>query len=387
MSLIVWSEPVHKRSDYSSVALAIVCQSSENSMSGPAASEGMRAPGFSELTVGKLNGAECGIYSVIAAAKVLNHHFDEASLMGKDYVPSANGSSAGDLCRAATQIGLIAIPYQLISCSFLRASDSPVLLNLKTERRENCSGHWVAFLGEDPSGRPLIFDILMRPNTQTWDYGELLMLMSGDGVLIREKPHSPLESIVFRFSVWWHYFPIGILVALAWLIRDRMPKRFLGQSCLVLLISFCLMLIAQIETGASLIRNLSATSWIESKYVNSSVFPRVSFEQLESWRKQSKVIVVDARSPEAFDYGHIPDAVNLDIHLRASVLANNVKTWSKDNMLIVYCNNADCGWARIMASRLHANGFANVRIFDQGLEGYIREQSALGNRSLSPPRE
>ena len=94
---------------------------------------------------------------------------------------------------------------------------------------------------------------------------------------------------------------------------------------------------------------------------------------LQAW-KDSTALFVDAREPDFFEEGHIPQAINLprDSILQAKALGELA---DKSRPLIVYCSGEDCEDSRIVAKGLLAMGHAKVSVYAGGME----EWSASGS--------
>ena len=85
-------------------------------------------------------------------------------------------------------------------------------------------------------------------------------------------------------------------------------------------------------------------------------------------RHRSHVVVVDAHGPPYFANGHIPGAVNIPPHdvtrLAPARIGNPRAT------VVVYGASRSSN-ARIVAEQLLALGFADVCLYEDGLEGWI----------------
>jgi rhodanese-related sulfurtransferase len=100
------------------------------------------------------------------------------------------------------------------------------------------------------------------------------------------------------------------------------------------------------------------------------------------------VVVVDARTPEAYAAGHVPGAVNLP-HRRMD--AASTAALPKDKLYVVYCDGIGCNASTKGALRLTALGFACKEMMG-GLDWWIRDGfpittgSAPGRLADATPR-
>ena len=86
--------------------------------------------------------------------------------------------------------------------------------------------------------------------------------------------------------------------------------------------------------------------------------------------ESENALFVDARHEFDFQQGHIRGAVNIplkDIDIQIARL-NKI---SKDKLLIVYCDGAECNSSIELSVKLMESGFANVKIFFGGWQEWI----------------
>lgn len=82
------------------------------------------------------------------------------------------------------------------------------------------------------------------------------------------------------------------------------------------------------------------------------------------------VMIIDARPKEAkYDKGHIPGAVSIpDTHFDKHV--DKLPAY-KDTLLIYYCGGLECKLSHKSAKKAEALGYTNVKVFAQGLPGWL----------------
>lgn len=86
-----------------------------------------------------------------------------------------------------------------------------------------------------------------------------------------------------------------------------------------------------------------------------------------------KVLFVDARSPDAFNDGHISGAYNFDYFNFDQYFAGFSKKFERTVSFVVYCegisgqqNEDTCETSRLLAQQLFDRGYKNVMAFEQG---------------------
>ena len=96
--------------------------------------------------------------------------------------------------------------------------------------------------------------------------------------------------------------------------------------------------------------------------------PEVSTEQLRRILADGSAIVVDTRTRDEFEAGHIPGARMLDAppsdHVKA---VERLVRGDKSAALVLYCNGPYCQASRRLAEQLVAAGFTNVRRYQLGI--------------------
>jgi rhodanese-related sulfurtransferase len=91
------------------------------------------------------------------------------------------------------------------------------------------------------------------------------------------------------------------------------------------------------------------------------------------------IIVVDARTPQAYARGHIPGAVNLPYRKIDSSITNRIP---KDTIVVTYCDGVFCNASTKAAARFSSLGFRVKEMLD-GLEGWKKEGFPVEESVLS----
>lgn len=109
----------------------------------------------------------------------------------------------------------------------------------------------------------------------------------------------------------------------------------------------------------------------------------VSLDQALNW--DGPHLLVDARAPEAFADGHIPNAINLYMGQFDSQVMDLLDLWTPGHAVIVYCDSRQCGASSEMAERLRGEfGMEDVFVLKGGWEAW---RSAFSNPAEAHARQ
>ena len=317
--------------------------------------------------------AECGVYALAAAARTFEPDTNVLSILDRRYVTDFRGSSVSDLMQAASDHGFVATPWKSVGVQFLKSSNHPVLLNITRNRSSSCGGHWVTWLGEK-DGQAIVYDVLLPERVSTIPYSELLDGMTGDVLLISPTGLSTSEAWRLRLGCFWAFLPLipmfllGVFFFGAAGAKIRIHPKW--QVVVILGVAIAWGLFANLGRDG-VFRSEAVTAWITARHVSEASFADMAVEQFMALRTRSDVVVLDARPSDAFDEAHIVGAESLPVDGTAGLYQDVLSDVSKDELVIVYCASDRCSWDLVVANRLKAFGYSNVRIFEAGFEGYL----------------
>lgn len=80
-------------------------------------------------------------------------------------------------------------------------------------------------------------------------------------------------------------------------------------------------------------------------------------------------VLLDVRSPELFNNGHIPKAINLP---HRKIIASKIKEFPENILFVVYCAGPHCNGANKAAVRLASLG-CQVKEMIGGITGWVDE--------------
>ncbi|CAM2981902.1 rhodanese-like domain-containing protein [Rariglobus hedericola] len=104
----------------------------------------------------------------------------------------------------------------------------------------------------------------------------------------------------------------------------------------------------------------------------------VSLATVAAWPKR-EVLWIDARAPEIFEKGHIPDARNLASAVWDSQVEAVLQVWKPELRVVVYCDGHGCGASREVAARLKSElGFTTVYVLNGGWDAWRMQYPEAG---------
>ena len=102
----------------------------------------------------------------------------------------------------------------------------------------------------------------------------------------------------------------------------------------------------------------------------------ISHNELNTWiEKHGDMLLVDVLPKESYDKQHIPGSINIPFKNNPEFIQqveNHLN--SKAQRVVVYCANAKCDLSKQAASALHEAGLSNVQPFEEGVEGWFKNE-------------
>jgi len=83
-------------------------------------------------------------------------------------------------------------------------------------------------------------------------------------------------------------------------------------------------------------------------------------------------VLVDARSAEEYELGHIAGAMSLPLDRFDQALPAVQAELRKSKLIVIYCSGGSCGTSEEVAKKLGERGFKNLAVFADGLPGWLR---------------
>jgi rhodanese-related sulfurtransferase len=100
-----------------------------------------------------------------------------------------------------------------------------------------------------------------------------------------------------------------------------------------------------------------------------AVFRVITLDQMKRAVSAKVGLILDARTPAEFEAGHVPRAMNL-YALAPETWVEKIAGLPRDTLMVVYCSNPHCPFARTLAEFLGGFGFTNLLLYDDGWDGW-----------------
>ena len=98
----------------------------------------------------------------------------------------------------------------------------------------------------------------------------------------------------------------------------------------------------------------------------------ISIDEMKRQFDAKTAVILDARSPQEYEEGHIPGSINIphdQIPQYQDVLTNEV---SNDAHVICYCRSPTCDFSDLLATELKVIGWEDVSVFSGGWEEWSK---------------
>ena len=106
--------------------------------------------------------------------------------------------------------------------------------------------------------------------------------------------------------------------------------------------------------------------WTSPSYVQGDPPTLKMSEAFDRWASKSYVLI-DAREPEEYEFGHIEGAINLPFETLDEYKETVLPTIPKDTLIVTYCSGSECDASLMLARYLVGQaGYKNVEIFFGG---------------------
>lgn len=158
----------------------------------------------------------------------------------------------------------------------------------------------------------------------------------------------------------------------AWNIQ-KMWKKWILESIGIVFFATGIALLINFYRPNSLSLLPPSTSPLNEGYPNNSI----SFSTFQEKLKKPGTIILDARSPEEFQQGHIPGAKNLPYYEFSDKAPSVLQGIAFDQEIITYCEGLECSNAEDLAFLLKENGYTKVKVFEGGWEEWTAHQMPI----------
>lgn len=95
-------------------------------------------------------------------------------------------------------------------------------------------------------------------------------------------------------------------------------------------------------------------------------------DEVKYYSQQAGTIMVDARSAEEYELGHIAGAVSLPADKFDQAFPPVQPELKKSKVIIIYCGGGSCGTSEEVAKKLNEKGFKDLAVFADGIPGWMR---------------
>lgn len=325
-----------------------------------------------------LENAYCGLYCLYAAGQLTKREFAFPSLLRREYIGAAEGSSIAELERAAQDHGLYTAAFDHASVSDLESNSNPIVLFVKSNPSDPNPNHFVLFLAAKPNGA-MIFEPPSEnslPVVREVPYYELASIWNGKGLsLATESIAEPGLLVSAKRRVL--FAVLGILlvmsaikfIAVRWQAGARLRSTrqlmilSVGQTGAMIAIAASLSFVFHVNARGGFFSAPDSASFISGMISRPSI-QKLSIEELPEALAGGSAVLIDARSPEDFESKHIPGAINLSLGLSKAHRDAKLREFPRDTLLVTYCDPKGCPLSARLAIVLLRDGFSNIRVLE-----------------------
>jgi rhodanese-related sulfurtransferase len=119
---------------------------------------------------------------------------------------------------------------------------------------------------------------------------------------------------------------------------------------------------------------------VASRYEQYNI-PLMDIASLNTMIGQADVSIIDARRSKDYVREHLPNAVSVPVSATQGQLREALAAIPKSNRVVVYCQSNRCVWSDAIAQQLAANGYDNVWVYRDGMNGWRQKLDTADSQS------
>ena len=300
-------------------------------------------------------------------------------LVDERFVSTKRGSLASDLEKAGIELGLQVTPFQHLSSASLFVSNDPLILHFASYGQLQTYDHWVLFLGMD-EGKAKIVD--SEVGELKMDLSEVMLRWDGIALAVH-LDESPISNFAKAESVciasWLTlFFSAGYL---AYVLRNKFNRK-LPIYCVIFLI---FLTTSQIWNFNTYLFNRKSLQFANLSH-DSKRFELVTDEEVPTFFARGNagskrgIVLLDARMSDDFARGHHPNSINVPVDTNQNEMREILNGIDRSNTVVIYCLSNRCEFDRIVAGKVSAEGFNDVRIYEPGWYGLVEKFEHINRR-------
>ena len=303
----------------------------------------------------------CGLYCALAAAHCLGLSPPFEPMIDEQFLTGQYGSSNLDLIRLLGSIDLEGTFRSDLTLDDLRSLSTPVILHVRPPSAVAYS-HWLMFSGFDSTGQVMAYD--PPDGTGLLSPAELLAVWDGAGVIVtrRNGGNRPL--------VWPVSFTSLVAVIVTGVLVWALGTKARGVSLILAVSTLSSTFVHLSPTG--FVRNVDSVNTVRAPYFRTPL-REISSAALRSKVATDDVVLVDARSSEAFKSYHLPNAINIAVACGVVSLSKRIdmlREKSLNKTVVVYCRGPKCEWADRVASLIALRTGRQPLVYRDGVLGW-----------------
>jgi rhodanese-related sulfurtransferase len=121
---------------------------------------------------------------------------------------------------------------------------------------------------------------------------------------------------------------------------------------------------------------IEKTVEVKSETINSgnTAIKNIGIDLVKKYIKDSRIVLIDARSPEAYSAGRIGNAINIfPLDENKESYFNRLTSLDRDKIILIYCDGGDCDLSHHLANDLVTFGFKKIFIYVGGWEEWSKK--------------
>lgn len=130
------------------------------------------------------------------------------------------------------------------------------------------------------------------------------------------------------------------------------------------------------ESAHTTVTDTTLKSTPSASEAQTAKYKEIKYDLMLRYLDNQNIVIVDARSSEAYEKGHIGNALNIHPYDDENVYYGKLVALPTDKLIIIYCDGGDCDLSHHVANDLIKFNFKNILLYVGGWEEWSKKKNS-----------